>query len=61
MKQYGIIIVEKRWRVANYYPVCDLSKKFAQLTKTTTLTEEHLHTIGNIGFKVTFKEKGSEQ
>jgi hypothetical protein len=40
------------------YPICDTAKAFARIAKTTTLTDNTLREIKNIGFDIKL-ERGS--
>lgn len=37
------------------YPACEVSKQFARIAGTKTLTREVVQAIGNIGYRVEFQ------
>jgi len=49
------ITIELKWQYGNcaFYPLCETSKRFAQIAGTKTLTQDALRIIKAMGYKIT--------
>lgn len=55
MKDEIFIEIKQNYGNDAYYPICDTSKKLAQLAGTRTLTPDAIRIIKSMGIKVTVK------
>jgi hypothetical protein len=49
------ITIELKWQYGNcaFYPLCETSKRFAQIAGTKTLTQDALRIIKAMGYEIT--------
>jgi len=49
------ITIELKWQYGNsdFYPLCETSKRFAQIAGTKTLTQDALRIIKLMGYEIT--------
>ena len=49
------ITIELKWQYGNcaFYPLCETSKRFAQIAGTKTLTQDALRIIKSMGYEIT--------
>jgi hypothetical protein len=53
MKPQEIIVrVDRNYGNRTVYPVCDTAKQFAELARTTTLTDRTIDIIKKLGYEV---------
>jgi len=55
MNQSILIEVKDQYGAQVFHPVCQVSKLFAQLARTKTLTNDSLKTIKELGYKIEIK------
>lgn len=48
------ITIELKWQYGNcaFYPLCETSKRFAQIAGTKTLTQDALRIIKSMGYEI---------